>query len=127
MNTGRLFVCLVIAWALTATGLVWWETGVYLPQLQHAYFWQWAVTNLLINIPQIPLLHTIATNYPIPTGEGARFPAAALAAYLNRPEMYHLPFPTWWWRCAHSLLPIFIGLTVAAFVWKHRYMLNDFT
>ena len=42
-----------MGWVGLTFYVVWYETGEYYPQLQHAYFWRWVICGILTHTPVI--------------------------------------------------------------------------
>src|SRR5271170_1445416 len=81
----------LIGWSLLTLLLIWHETGVYFPALQHAYFGQWIVSGI---ITQSPLIRLLGPGMKLPAN-GAWYPVRPLADWLNGPQLYHAPFTAW--------------------------------
>jgi Type IV secretion-system coupling protein DNA-binding domain len=106
---------LLCAWMLLTTLVVWHDTGLYLPQLHHAYFVQWIACSLLgwsrwIHIPL----------------DGAFVTVQAASEWLNGPQVYHHSFSQAFrhvvtgtaWGLVVDLLPVsFVAILIA---WRWR-------
>jgi len=94
--------------------VVWRQAGVFCPQLDHRYFWRWA---LLSTAVRTPLLSTLAVRCSIPMN-GALYSAGPLTEWLNSAQMYHFPFPLWFEYYGLRTMLIPLGLGAIALIWR---------
>jgi hypothetical protein len=105
-----------LAWIALTFYVVWRQTGAAFPQLQHAYFWHWVIWGILTSIPLIRVVALRCSSF----ANGEWYPVRQLTNWMNGPEMYHLPFPTWFWHYSlRTALPL-AGVTLLILVWRAR-------
>jgi hypothetical protein len=116
----QILAWVLVAWIGLTFYLVWYETGEYYPQLNHAYFWQWVICGILT---RTPVLDTIALRCSIPAN-GLWYQVGPLTDWMNSRDMYHLPFTYWYWHYGirTALLPI--GLGGLALLWRARRLVD---
>jgi energy-coupling factor transporter ATP-binding protein EcfA2 len=114
---GRVLMWTLSAWVALTFYLVWRQTGVFFPNLQHAYFGHWVVCGILTSIPVIKTL-VVQRSLPI---HREWYPIGQLADWLNGPQMYVLPFPTWFVHYGIRTALIPIGAGIGALVWRSRH------
>src|SRR6202034_4673087 len=97
-------------WSLITLLLIWQETGVYFPALQHAYFGQWIVCGV---ITQSPLIRLLGPGMKIPAN-GAWYPVKPLADWLNGPQFYRAPFTAWFahYGLRTALVPLLLAAAI---------------
>jgi len=110
----------LMAWVLLTGYVVWYETGVYFPQVDHAYFGRWVICGL---ITQIPIMTLLGPRMELPIN-GSWYPIIPLASWLNGPQLYHLPFTYWFWHYGLRTALIPIGLALATIVWRVRHTVD---
>jgi hypothetical protein len=116
----RIIAWIILGWIALTFYVVWYETGEYYPQLQHAYFWRWAICGILT---RSPILDTIALRCTIPAN-GAWYPLGPLTDWMNSREMYHLPFTFWFWHYGIRTALIPLGVGGLAFMWRGRALVD---
>jgi hypothetical protein len=116
----RVFVWMVLGWIALTVYVVWHETGVYFPQIQHAYFWRWMLCGILL---RTPLIHTLVLRCSLPAN-GVWYQLGPLADWMNGPQMYYRPFTDWFWHYAFrtALVPLAVG--AALLVWRARRLVD---
>ena len=107
LNRAAFIKIIVGGWVALTVFVVWHETGVYFPALNHQMWWHWAIAGSLANVPGI-------SRITIPVS-GTWYPLGALGMWLNSSAMYQQPFYVWLehyglWTCP---LPI----AVIAVMW----------
>jgi len=112
----RIVTCVVLAWVVLTTYVVWRATGAAFPQLGHEYFWRWAICGVLTHTP---VIDAIAPHCWLPAN-GSWYQIGPLTEWMNSREMYNLPFPTWFWHYAMRTALIPLGIGAAALVWRAR-------
>jgi type IV secretory pathway TraG/TraD family ATPase VirD4 len=106
----------VLAWIALTFYVVWRQTAVFFPQLQHAYFWHWVIWGILTNIPIISIGARRCSTF----AGGEWYPVGQLTNWMNGPQMYHLSFPSWFWHYSlRTALPL-AGVTLLILVWRAR-------
>jgi energy-coupling factor transporter ATP-binding protein EcfA2 len=110
----------VMIWALLTGYVVWYETGQYFPQIDHAYFGRWVICGL---ITQTPIMTLLGPRMELPIN-GSWYPIIPLANWLNGPQLYHLPFTYWFWHYGLRTALIPIGLALATIVWRVRHVVD---
>jgi type IV secretory pathway TraG/TraD family ATPase VirD4 len=105
-----------VAWIALTFYVVWRQTGVFFPQLQHAYFWHWVIWGILTSIPIVRVAALRCSTY----ANGEWYPVGQLTDWMNGPQMYNLSFPAWFWHySARTALPL-AAVTLLILVWKAR-------
>lgn len=112
----RVLVWIFFGWILVTLYVVWRQTGVAFPQLNHAYFGRWVICGILTHIP---LIDTLALRCRLPAN-GAWYPVGPLTDWMNGPQMYYQPFPTWFWHYGIRTALITIGIGAFALMWRGR-------
>ena len=117
---GRVLLWTLLGWVVLTIYVVWRQTGVFFPQLQHAYFWRWVICGILTHTPGID---SVVSRCTVPAN-GIWYPVGPLTDWMNGPQMYYQPFPTWFWHYGNRTALIPIALGVAALVWRARHSLD---
>ena len=116
----RVFVWMVLGWIALTVYVVWHETGVYFPQIQHAYFWRWMLCGILL---RTPLIHTVVLRCSLPAN-GAWYQLGPLADWMNGPQMYYRPFSDWFWHYAIRTALVPIAFSASLLVWRARRLVD---
>jgi hypothetical protein len=100
----------VLGWLALTFFVVWYATGAYFPQLDHAHFWLWVFCGFFTGLP---VFDQLATYMKVPI-DGAWYPLPAAADWLNNSQHYNLSFGIWFWHyCGWTaLVPVGIGALV---------------
>ena len=106
-------ITLLAVWILLTTCIVWHEVGIYLPQLDHAFFGRWIICSILA---ETPFLSRFTGWIWIPLG-GIYPRLRDAGAWLAGPEMYrHTFYQAFWhaagsgWGLAADLVPISLAV-----------------
>ncbi len=110
----------VLGWVVLTFYVVWRQTGVFYPQLDHQYFWYWVLCGIVIDTP---LLDLCAANLKVPA-PGGWYPLLEFTAWLNGPQLYHLPFTTWFVHYGARTALVPLGLGAVAIAWRARHHLD---
>ena len=110
----------LMAWALLTGYVVWYETGQYFPQIDHAYFGRWVICGL---ITQTPIMRLLGPRMELPIN-GSWYPIVPLANWLNGRDLYHLPFTMWFWHYGLRTALIPIGLALTVIVRRVRHVVD---
>jgi len=110
----RALMLAAIVWVGLTTYVVWRVTGEAFPQLDHEYFWRWAICGVLTHTP---LIDTIAPHCWVPSN-GSWYQIGPLTEWMNSREMYNLPFTTWFWHYAPWTALAPVGLAISLVAWR---------
>ena len=112
----RVIMWCVIAWAMLTTYVVWRETNVYLPALEHEFFFRWMGCGILL---RTPWLNRLALWLPM-YGDGGWYTLESFTAWLDGPQFYQAPFPVWfgYYGARTALIPL--GLFASLLFWRAR-------
>jgi len=117
---GRILFYVLIGWAALTVYVVWRKTGQYFPQLQHAYFWRWAILSTMV---RVPFMGAGALRWSVPAN-GSWHPVGALLEWIDSPQMYNQPFSVWFWYYALRTAVVPLGIAAAGLFWRVRHMVN---
>ena len=111
-------------WLLLTFVVVWRQTAVLYPALQHTWFWHWFIYGTLV---RLPLIGPKAYGWTIPATirpPHTWYALGPLTDWLNSRAMYRLPFTAWFWHYGvrTALIPVVFG--AAALVWRSRHTLD---
>jgi type IV secretory pathway TraG/TraD family ATPase VirD4 len=81
----------VLVWLALTLLVVWYATGVYFPQLDHAHFWLWVFSGIFTGLP---ILDQLAAYMKLPI-DGVWYPLPVAADWLNNSQHYNLSFGIW--------------------------------
>ena len=110
----------LLAWAALTVYVVWRQTEVFFPDLQHAYFWRWMICGILT---RTPFVSAIVLRCSIPYN-GTWYPIGAFTDWLNSDQMYHLPSTYWLWHYGIRTALIPLGLGAGVLAWRSRHALD---
>ena len=111
----------LLAWGALTIYVVWRQTGIFFPQLQHAYFWRWIICGILT---RTPMLSAIALRCSVPFN-GGWYPVGAFTDWLNSDQMYHLPSTYWLWHYGIRTALIPLGFGAGVIAWRSRHSLDS--
>jgi len=112
----QIFTVTIFAWIALTMYVVWRATGNFFPQLDHQYFWRWVGCGI---ITETPFLNLFVPRLDLPAA-GRWYPMAQLAGWLDGPQMYHLPFTTWFFHYGVRTAALPLGLGLLALIWRAR-------
>ena len=122
------FILLMTVWIVLTTFIIWHQVGVYLRELDHAFFGRWIVCSLLT---ETPFLNRFTGWMWIPIN-GTYPRVAALSAWLASPAMYHHTFyQAFWhtagtgWGLAADLVPLSLAGLLLAWRWRQNPASGD--
>jgi len=116
----QIITTVVLGWVALTMYVVWRQTDAFYPQLGHQYFWRWVFCGI---ITETPVLNLCAANLKVPAA-GRWYALPEFTDWLNGPQLYHLPFTTWFahYGVRTALAPL--GLAVLAIAWRARHHLD---
>src|SRR5437762_2289058 len=77
----RIILAVLFAWFALTFCVVWLETGKQFPDINHQYFWRWAILSTLV---RTPVLGTIILRCKVPAN-GTWYPVGPLVNWMNSP------------------------------------------
>jgi len=110
----------VLGWVALTLYVVWRQTGVFYPQLDHQYFWYWVFCGIIVDTP---LLDLCAPNLKVPA-PGGWYPLPGFTQWLDGPQLYHLPFTTWFVHYGVRTALVPLGLGAVALAWRAHHHLD---
>jgi energy-coupling factor transporter ATP-binding protein EcfA2 len=110
----------LLSWAALTMYVIWQRTGMFFPQLNHAFFWRWVICGILT---WTPLINTMASRCSVPA-DGHWYPLGPLTDWMNSDKMYYQPFPVWFWHYGIRTALVPLGLAVVVFMWRSRGLVD---
>lgn len=120
----RAICSILFIWTMLTLWVIWYRTGLYLPEIHHAYFGRWILCGV---INDTPLLNRLAVKLPVYVN-GAWYPLPSFTAWLDGPEMYRDSFYSWYWHQATGLggyyglgtdlFPLAVGTMLIGWRWR---------